>query len=339
MIPHIFVSSTIADLHHLRDAIRDTLVELAYSPVMSEYGDIGYLPSATAEDSCYLMLEHCQLALIVIGKRYGSLGRGGLSVTHNEFRTARERKTPVITLVDSEVLAFKRVYDVTKDQSVFAAPGMDSPQATFGFLDDVTNSEVNNGVLGFSTVSDARQHLKRQLAHIFGEMLRNQFDPVRAELKDILSELKTLRHEFRSPGTAPDDKFLRAMRFMVDDSRRAHYYRQWLNMLEKPVDQSIPTMLNAVTFDELVKTLTGREPKVIGDDLESWPDILKDAKAQGLAHWRRFLVASPDAQEQQRYALIGVGITGEALVNTPGLQYLRRAHEAFRKFVERPAAV
>ena len=43
MIPNVFVSSTIQDLHHLRDAIREAIVDLAFSPVMSEYGDIGYV--------------------------------------------------------------------------------------------------------------------------------------------------------------------------------------------------------------------------------------------------------------------------------------------------------
>jgi hypothetical protein len=41
MIPNMFVSSTIDDLHHLRDAVRDTLEEMALTPVMSEYGDVG----------------------------------------------------------------------------------------------------------------------------------------------------------------------------------------------------------------------------------------------------------------------------------------------------------
>jgi len=50
MIPNVFVSSTISDFHHLRDAIRDTITELGYHPVMSEYGDIGYLPSVSAEE-------------------------------------------------------------------------------------------------------------------------------------------------------------------------------------------------------------------------------------------------------------------------------------------------
>jgi len=30
MIPNVFVSSTIEDLHHLRDAIRETLADLGY---------------------------------------------------------------------------------------------------------------------------------------------------------------------------------------------------------------------------------------------------------------------------------------------------------------------
>ena len=38
MLPRVFVSSTIEDLHHLRDAVRDAVAELEYIPVMSEYG-------------------------------------------------------------------------------------------------------------------------------------------------------------------------------------------------------------------------------------------------------------------------------------------------------------
>ncbi|MCJ7812359.1 DUF4062 domain-containing protein, partial [bacterium] len=43
MIPNVFISSTIKDLHYLRDAIRDLVKELGYRPIMSEYGDIGYI--------------------------------------------------------------------------------------------------------------------------------------------------------------------------------------------------------------------------------------------------------------------------------------------------------
>jgi hypothetical protein len=63
MRPNIFVSSTIQDLQHLRDAIRDTILELGYNPVMTDYGDVGYLPSVNVEDSCYLSVGECQILI------------------------------------------------------------------------------------------------------------------------------------------------------------------------------------------------------------------------------------------------------------------------------------
>ena len=42
MIPRVFVSSTIKDLQHVRDAIRELIMELGYQPAMSEHGEVGY---------------------------------------------------------------------------------------------------------------------------------------------------------------------------------------------------------------------------------------------------------------------------------------------------------
>lgn len=143
MIPNIFVSSTIEDLHHLRDGVRDTVAELGYTPVMSEYGDIGYLPRVSVEDSCYHSLTECQIAIVIIGKRYGSLSKSGLSITENEFNAAKEAKLPVITLIDQEVLAFKRVFDAQPDgDKPQHFPGMDLPAKTFVFTQGVMVLEL-----------------------------------------------------------------------------------------------------------------------------------------------------------------------------------------------------
>jgi hypothetical protein len=69
VIPNVFVSSTVRDLQHLRDAIRDAISELAYIPILSEFGDIGYLPQLSAPDSCYTAAKDCHLAVLIIGKR------------------------------------------------------------------------------------------------------------------------------------------------------------------------------------------------------------------------------------------------------------------------------
>jgi hypothetical protein len=100
VIPNVFISSTIADLQYFREALKDAVEELAYRPVLSEFGDVGYLPHASAEDSCYLTMRDCQIAVLIVGKRYGSVSTNGLAITHNEFHTAREQKIPVVCLVD-----------------------------------------------------------------------------------------------------------------------------------------------------------------------------------------------------------------------------------------------
>jgi hypothetical protein len=170
VIPSVFVSSTVRDLQHMRDAIRDTISDLAYNPVLSEFGDIGYLPQHSAPDSCYIAARDCQLAVLIIGKRYGELSSNGNSITHQEFKTLRDNSIPIITLIDKEVWTFKRVYDANKVNTSTCAdyPGMDRPEKSFALIGEVLDSPVNNGLIEFEHVADARENVKKQLAHIFG---------------------------------------------------------------------------------------------------------------------------------------------------------------------------
>ena len=250
MIPSIFVSSTVEDLHHLRDGVRDTIAELGYTPIMSEYGDVGYLPRASAQDSCYLSLTDCQLAVLIIGKRYGSISKTGLSVTENEFRSAKERSIPVITLIDQEVMAFKRVFDAhPADKKPEHFPGMEAPAKTFALVQAVMESPTNNAILPFANVAEARSHLKRQLAHLFGDLLRNQYNTLTTSVKDVLSEIKTLRHEL-SGGRPPDSRYLMAIRFLVDESNEQ--FRKMLENTVGPVDTAVPVAYEASSFEDFM---------------------------------------------------------------------------------------
>lgn len=246
----MFVSSTIEDLHDLRDGIRETLDDLGYVPIMSEYGGIGYIPTTTAERSCYYSLVDCQLAVIIVGKRYGSLSENGKSVTQNEFETALERGIPVISLIDQEVLSFKKVYDTSPaDNNPTSFPGMDNPAQTFSFIQEIMNAPVNNGISAYANVSDAKLHLKRQLAHLFGNMLKSTFDPLRATVKDAFSEIKTLRYEL-SGAKQPDQKFLKAIRFMVED--RCSAYRNLIEHSIGSLETAVPILLDSNNFDEFL---------------------------------------------------------------------------------------
>ncbi len=216
MIPNIFISSTIEDLQHLRDSVRDLILEIGYNPIMSDYGDIGYLPSQSAEDSCYIALKDCQLAIIIIGKRYGSLSKNGLSITQNEFQTARASKIPVIFLVNEELLSFKKIHDANPTNDVLF-PGVENGIKIFSFIEEFSNYKINNGIVKYSSVQDAKYNLKKQFAHFIGDLLRKQFDPMQSEIKDILSEITTLRHHLLKDEKEKSRRFSLAYRYFLDN--------------------------------------------------------------------------------------------------------------------------
>lgn len=255
MIPNVFISSTIADLQHLREALKDTIDELAYRPILSEFGDIGYLPQASAVNSCYLAIRDCQIAVLIVGKRYGSLSDNGRGITHSEFLTARENMTPVICLVDQEVLSFKKVFDATGEMLTAPVfPGMDNPSKTFSFIQEIMGAPVNNGILPYTSIAEARYLLKTQLAHVFGDLLRSKFDPVRAGIKDVLSEIMTLRQESKNKDMDPQP-FLRATRFLLDDENKE--LRDFIEQISGSVEVFVPILLRCKTFEDyLAETAT-----------------------------------------------------------------------------------
>lgn len=216
MTPNIFISSTISDLHHLRDAVRDTVLELHYLPRMSEYGDLGYLPTMSAIQSCYQSIRECQLFVLIIGKKYGYLDTNGHSVTHNEFRTAKDLNIPIICLVDQEVNTFKQVFEANPKKKT-KYPGMDQPEMTFKLIQEFSSYPENNGYLIYKTISDARDNLKNQLAHIFCDLLLKRFDPIRSEIKDILAEVSTLRHSLLKDEEENVRLFTRVTRLLLDE--------------------------------------------------------------------------------------------------------------------------
>lgn len=277
MIPNIFISSTIQDLSHLRDSIRDLILELGYNPIMSEYGEIGYLPTNSAEDSCYLALKDCQMAIVIVGKRYGTVSQNGLSVTHNEFRTTRERKIPVIFLINEEVLSFKRVYDANENIDDLSFPGMENPAKVFQFIKEFSESEINNGLIQFSNVQSAKNNLKKQLAHIVGDLLNKHFDPVKGEIKDILSEITTLRHILVKNDKEVAKKFARAFRFLLNEENK--YIKEIAEFVSGSLEEGVPELLDKNSLKSYLESKNVQIQILNSEDAHKVLNISKDNEA------------------------------------------------------------
>jgi hypothetical protein len=264
MIPNVFISSTIEDLHYLREGLRDAVNELAYRPVMSDYGEVGYLNPETAAESCYRSVKECQIAVIIIGCRYGNPSAdGGVSVTHKEFRTARDEGIPLIALVEKEVMSFKKVFQANQDPQVLTNfPRMDNPPLTFALLDEITTSESYNGLIPFTNVAEAATSLKKQIADLVGQSLTKVFSPMRSEIKDVLAEIKTLRQEF-TDHQKQDPRFLQIIRYIIDENR-SKGFKYLIEHTIGPIDKAVPLIIEADSFDDFINKI-------------GWTLVLRDA--------------------------------------------------------------
>lgn len=327
MLPRVFVSSSIEDLHHLRDAIRDVISELSFQPVMSEYGDVGYLPNRSAAESCYNAVRQCQIAILILGKRYGSVVEDGRSITHTEFVAARDSRLPVICLVDREVLIYKRMFDANRQRDTLIVPGMENPEKIFAFMDEIGSSPVNNTVLPFTSTHEARSLVKGQISHIVGELFSRPQDPIVADIRELMADLKTLRHEFAIGKQAPH--FMRAARFLLNEHNAA--YREIVEALFGTIENGIPELLDCSLFDEVAAKVTGRAPELL--PVASWneADQWIAAHESELGYWAIYDPSEqPDLPTASVFAILTSG--ERAYGNQLMLQDCQKWHDELRRF-------
>jgi Domain of unknown function (DUF4062) len=95
----IFVSSTYADLQEERKEIIQALLELECIPVGME------MFPATNDDQWTLikrLIDDCDYYILIMGGRYGSLSKEGISYTQMEYEYAINQSIPIISFIHSK---------------------------------------------------------------------------------------------------------------------------------------------------------------------------------------------------------------------------------------------
>lgn len=157
-----------------------------------------------------------------------------------------KKKIPIIFLINEEVQSFKRVYDINENKESLSFPGMDNPGKLFQIIQEFTDSELNNGFVNYSNVQSAKQNLKKQIAHIVGDLLTKHFDPVKGEIKDILSEITTLRHILLKNEQEVARKFSLAFRFLLNEEN--DYLKELTEMVSGSLEEGVPELLNSTNL-------------------------------------------------------------------------------------------
>ena len=100
---NVFVSSVQKELEDERVIVQnllntDTFLSAHCSPVLYEFEPAS--PDRALE-GCLKSLDGCQVYLLIVAAQYGTVV-GGLSITHAEYRRAKEKKLPVLAFIKGD---------------------------------------------------------------------------------------------------------------------------------------------------------------------------------------------------------------------------------------------
>jgi hypothetical protein len=173
--PAVFVSSTYYDLKQIRADLKDFIIALGLTPVISEYDSFPVDPMMSAVENCLKVVdENADIFVLIIGCRYGTIKDHGKSVTNMEYLKARAKGIPIYVFIEKSVLTLLPLW-VASPRNDFSAL-IDSPKL-FDFVTSVRDSDAV-WTLPFDTAQDIINGLRKQLAYLFLDSLN-----VRQQLK------------------------------------------------------------------------------------------------------------------------------------------------------------
>lgn len=213
MEPRLFVSSTFYDLKYVREQLECFIESYGFKPVLFETGGVGYRLNEELDKSCYAEMASCDMAIVIIGGRYGSpisnesplSGEDDefaryTSVTRMEFATAIQKNIPVYVFIDASVNEQFKVYCANKDsieskKIELHFPAIDNINV-FRFIADI-RSIPHIQVESFTRIHDIELYLKKQWASLLQQHLSKSREikaikDVEFPMLDILSRIKRM---------------------------------------------------------------------------------------------------------------------------------------------------
>ena len=197
----VYISSTVVDLKAERQAVIDWLIAANHQPVHSYRPD-----SETVRDSCLDDIDRCDLYVLILGHRYGFIPQENnpdqLSITHLEFRRAKQSGIPRLALLRTSVpdIHLSDLLDPSKSKRVidFAAEvRREVRPAEFADIAGLFQG-LSTGVQSeLAKISDAPTdpQVLKILATLSGEIERKnqligQYEAENANLRDQLKALQ-----------------------------------------------------------------------------------------------------------------------------------------------------
>lgn len=206
--PRVFISSTYYDLKHVRASLENFIELLGYDPVLSEKGDIAYMPDAPLDESCYREVGNADIYVLIIGGRYGSQASDEKqtspnfftrydSITKMEYESAVDADIPVYILIEKSVYSDYENWLKNKENNSFKYAHVDSVNI-FHLIEALLAQPRNNPIYQFDRYTDIEGWLKEQWAGLLRELLKKlssqkQLSSLSAQVTELAEINKTLK--------------------------------------------------------------------------------------------------------------------------------------------------
>lgn len=182
--PRVFISSTFYDLKYAREDLGEFIRGFGFEPIRSESGNVGYTPGVELDESCYAAMQDSDMAVLIVGGRYGSPASGETpsedafrkfsSVTYNEFKTAVANNVPIYVFIEDGVYDMYRFYRKNKKTIETENTNLDFGAVdninVLRFIDDI-HQVPKLSIFGFKTIAELKDILRLQWADLFRKYL------------------------------------------------------------------------------------------------------------------------------------------------------------------------
>lgn len=166
--PSIFVSSTFYDLKQIRADLKDFIITLGLTPVISEYDSFPIDPTIPAVENCLKAVdENADILVLIIGGRYGTIKEHGKSVTNMEYLKARAKGIPIYVFIEKSILNVLPLWTANPANDFSAV--VDSSKL-FEFVVSVRDTDAV-WTIPFETAQEIIEGLRKQLAYLFLDAL------------------------------------------------------------------------------------------------------------------------------------------------------------------------
>jgi len=275
--PSVFISSTINEFRDLRSAIAYTLRAQGFTVYQSEAADFDIHGDRSAIEECLANICNCDFYILLVGNTRGNLFEDGISITRQEYRTARDaflstgRPRLFFYLRKTTELALQG------NRKAQLAAGIDDPNHLASFIDEIQRPGIEG----------APNYLTRFLDF---EYLMNSL-AIRMNLGRTLSE-KIIRHSLLSELLSNlSNMVLRSGTSAFPRHRYMHKTRESIQIAPKDLKQNV-----LITDDQVISLTFSLVGRTRGENLKT--RCIEDALDRGV-----FLTFDPTSGTPQESVL------------------------------------